>query len=275
MPDQIDLSKMDSVGLKVKGHLRIRRYWLAATSGYWDDLWDHTASKEYWRNAMAGLLPAGLEGVICRYLSQGAKILEAGCGIGHLVIALRQKGYDCYGLDYAELTIDVLKGHFPEAPFTQGDIRNLPYESEFFDAYISLGVIEHFTEGQEQMLAEAARVLKPGGKILLSVPAVNAYRLWRYKVGLYKNSSDKPFFEDCYTLSELKNLLHEGGFSYLEHHYQNPVMTFVQESFLRPLYFFVEDTRFTRSIIDRTLNFILPKQWFGHMLLVVGEKGYN
>ena len=266
---------MDSVGIIVNGHLRIRRHWKSATNDYWDDLWDHTVSKEYWRNAMTGLLPVDLDDVISRYISKGAKILEAGCGIGHVVIALRQHGYDCYGLDYAERTINVLKGHFPEVPFTQGDIRNLPYESEFFDAYISLGVIEHFTEGQEQMLAEAARVLKPGGKILLSVPAVSAYRLWRYKVGLYKNSSNKPFFEDCYTLFELKNLLHEAGFSYLEHHYQNPVMTFVQESFLRPIYLIVEDTRFTRSIIDRILNFILPKQWFGHMLSIVGEKGYN
>ena len=136
---------MDSVGLQVNGHLRIRRYWQSPTSDYWDDLWDHTTSKEYWRNAMNGFLPAGLERVISRSVTKGAKILEAGCGIGHLVIALRQNGYDCHGLDYAERTIEVLKGHFPDMPFTQGDIRKLPYESEFFDAYISLGVMEHFT----------------------------------------------------------------------------------------------------------------------------------
>ena len=132
---------MDSVGINVNGHLRIRRHWKSATNDYWDDLWDHTASKEYWRNAMIGLLPADVDDVISRYISKGAKILEAGCGIGHVVIALRRHGYDCYGLDCAERTINVLEGHFPEVPFTHGDIRNLPYESEFFDAYISLGVI--------------------------------------------------------------------------------------------------------------------------------------
>ena len=190
MADQIDLSQVDSVGVEVNGHLGIRRYWQAPTDNYWDDLWGHTPSKDYWGNAMTDFLPRVVGELITLHMPEGGRILEAGCGVGHLVIGLRQRGYDCHGLDYAVHTINLLKERFPEVPFELGDIRSLPYASSFFNAYISLGVIEHFKEGQGQMLAEAARVLKPGGKILISVPAVNAYRLLRYKAGLYKDSSE-------------------------------------------------------------------------------------
>ncbi len=63
-----------------------------------------------------------------------------------------------------------------------GDIRDLPTPDGFFDGYLSFGVIEHFPQGQEQILAEAARVVRPGGLLLLSVPALNGYRKLRGKV---------------------------------------------------------------------------------------------
>ena len=54
MPDQIDLSKMDSVGLYVNDYLRIRRYWTPPSGDFWDKLWENTNSKEYWKSALKG-----------------------------------------------------------------------------------------------------------------------------------------------------------------------------------------------------------------------------
>jgi hypothetical protein len=108
--------------------------------------------------------------------------------------------------------------------------------------------------------------------MFLSVPALNAYRALRIRLGTYDHEATEPFFEACYGLAELHELLHESGFEPIEHHYQNTVMTFVQETPLRPLYRLLEDTRYPRSAADRVLRLLLPRRWFGHMLMVVGRR---
>ncbi|MBM4026930.1 MAG: class I SAM-dependent methyltransferase, partial [Planctomycetes bacterium] len=237
MPDQIDLSRMESVPVQgPNGYLRLHRYWRTADESLWDQIWDGTPSKDYWRHGLAGHLPGAYADPFRKHLEPKSAVLEAGCGLGHVVLALRQWGHDCHGLDYAERTVRELTRVFPDVPFKQGDIRLLPYEAGAFDAYISLGVIEHFTEGHEHMLAEARRVLRPGGRIFLSVPVLNAYRRLRIRLGTYRKASSAPFFEACFQTSELAFMLREAGFRVIEHRYQNPVMTFVQESPLRPLY---------------------------------------
>jgi ubiquinone/menaquinone biosynthesis C-methylase UbiE len=56
-----------------------------------------------------------------------------------------------------------------------GDILALPYADASFDGYYSLGVIEHFTEQEiGRILAEAFRVLRPRGKVVLFWPHARA-----------------------------------------------------------------------------------------------------
>jgi SAM-dependent methyltransferase len=50
-----------------------------------------------------------------------------------------------------------------------GDVRDLPFSDNSFDAIYSMGTIEHFNE-TEQAVAEMARVLKPGGRAIIGVP---------------------------------------------------------------------------------------------------------
>jgi hypothetical protein len=61
-------------------------------------------------------------------------------------------------------------------------------------------------------------------------------------------------------------------FEPVEHHYQNTVMIFAQEIPLRPLYRLLEDTRYPRSAVGRVLRLLLPRRWFGHMLMIVGRR---
>ncbi|MCA9119930.1 MAG: methyltransferase domain-containing protein [Planctomycetaceae bacterium] len=272
MPDQIDLSLMDSIPIVPNGFLRLRRHWKAPTDGFWDQIWDGTSAKDYWKDALEGRLTRDYETLFKNYVKKGAKVLEAGCGVGQVVLALRARGYDCWGLDYAEKTINSLTDIFPDTPFVHGDIRELPFEDESFDVYVSLGVIEHFTSGQSQILAEAARVLRPNGVILISVPALNSYRKMRIRYKTYREKSALPFFEDCYSREELESLLEDAGFHCKHHTYLNTPMTAMQESPFRRLYRLVEDRRRFRGPIDRCLRWTLPKSWFGHMLMVVGEK---
>jgi len=132
MKDQIDLSKMQSVPVMGQsGHLRLHRYWKEPNSEMWDEIWNKTNAVDYWRTARAGKLAPDYERLFMKYLPPArpslpaVKILEAGCGVGQVVVALRTMGFDCYGLDYAEKVIKLLNQNFPDYPFYQGDIRRL------------------------------------------------------------------------------------------------------------------------------------------------------
>lgn len=273
MPDQIDLSAMQSVPVtSAGGYTRLHRHWREPDGEMWDEIWKGTSSNAYWAHALAGFLPKDYERLFLKYLTPGAKLLEAGCGVGQVVLAMRARGFDCYGLDFAKDIIRILNERFHDVPFHCGDIRSLPYPDASFDGYISLGVIEHFIEGQEGMLLEAARIIRPGGYIFVSVPALNRFREWKIRRGGYNENATMPFFESCISLEELNDLLRNSGFEPVEHSYLNTPMTFAQETPIRPLYRHIEDVRYVRGVVDRLLRLFLPKAWFGHMVMAVAKR---
>jgi ubiquinone/menaquinone biosynthesis C-methylase UbiE len=188
------------------------------------------------------------------------------------VISLRALGYDCVGVDFADKTISMLKSVHPSVPFHAGDIRALPFEDEVFEGYISLGVIEHFETGQVDMLKEAARVLKPGGHAFVSVPFYNPYRALRTEMKSWKSEANQPYFECCISLEELKYIIEQAGFDYVDVSYCNPIMTFAQETPIRRAYQLIEDVRYVRSAIDRSLKAFLPTRYFSHIIMIVGRK---
>ncbi|OPX25693.1 MAG: hypothetical protein B1H05_03480, partial [Candidatus Cloacimonas sp. 4484_140] len=104
------------------------------------------------------------------------KILEAGCGLGGWVIYLKERGYDILGLEYETFIIERSKQYDPEIPIIKGDINALDFPNDYFDSYISLGVIEHFEEGPQKALSEAYRVLKPNGLAFITVPYLTVLR---------------------------------------------------------------------------------------------------
>lgn len=266
MPDNIDLSTMDSIPVRVGGYQRLRRHWVSPTCGFWDGIWSVTDAQAHWKAAEAGSL-GEYERLYLKHFPKGSRVLEAGCGLGQIVVALRARGIEAEGLDYAESTIRALTARFPAVPFHLGDIRGLPFKDQSFDGLVSLGVIEHFCEGQHQILSEAARVLRKGGVLLVSVPFLNEYRLSKIRRGQYQTGTAMPFFEDCFTKQELTSLLSQAGFEVLGFKASNPVMTFVQESRLRWAYRVLEGTHYPRSIVDRVLRLFLREEVYGHMIV--------
>jgi SAM-dependent methyltransferase len=117
-----------------------------------------------------------LRDLFLSYLPKGGKIVEAGCGLGKWVIYLSRLGYDIVGIDNSELAVSNLKDYDGSLQVELGDILDIHYPDSSFDAYISMGVVEHFEEGPIPALKEAHRVLKPNGMIFVSVPTVNVLR---------------------------------------------------------------------------------------------------
>ena len=90
-------------------------------------------------------------------LPQGTRILDMGAGAGETLRLLRESGFDAIGIDLSPRAPEVLQGSFLRAPFPDGS----------FDAVLSQCAL--FISGDVPgALREARRILKPGGKLLLS-----------------------------------------------------------------------------------------------------------
>lgn len=103
-------------------------------------------------------------------------IVEAGCGNGAWVAHLQQSDNWVIGVDNYLPALQELKRHFPQSTAIAGDVRHLPFPDDFADVCISLGVVEHFPAGPEQVLNEMHRILRPGGLLFLTVPYYNWLR---------------------------------------------------------------------------------------------------
>ena len=100
-----------------------------------------------------------------------------------------------------------------------GDVHGLPYADNSFGGYLSFGVLEHFEAGMAQPLAEAYRVLKPGGILVLTIPypnVVNRLVAWRRKSQGVSVLNDDDFFESTYTRAKLEANVKGAGFEVLK-----------------------------------------------------------
>ena len=102
-----------------------------------------------------------------------ARVLDAGCGSGRLLDELTAYG-SVSGLDMNPDSVEVARGR-GHADVQEGAVESLPWEDETFDLITCLDVVEHTADDRVSM-RELRRVLVPGGRLLITVPAYQA--LW-------------------------------------------------------------------------------------------------
>jgi len=97
-------------------------------------------------------------------LPRGSRVLDMGCGAGFLTNALAARGHAVCGIDAAADSLAVAVNHdrARRVAYTRGDALRLPYRARSFDAVCAMDFLEH-VEQPERVVAEAARVLRPGG----------------------------------------------------------------------------------------------------------------
>ncbi|RFU41749.1 methyltransferase domain-containing protein [Actinomadura logoneensis] len=100
----------------------------------------------------------------------GRRILDAGCGSGPLTAALRARGADVTGIDASAGMVALARRRLGEdAALHVADLRDpLPFADGAFDDVVA-SLVLHYLEDWGPTLAETRRVLRPGGRLLVSV----------------------------------------------------------------------------------------------------------
>lgn len=146
----------------------------------------------YWHNFNKVGLQAAEAYFIQRYFGTADKILDLGCGAGRVAAALGST-YAVYGLD---LTFELLQigrqelaqqsfSSETEVAFWQANLLSLPLPDQTFRAVVCLyATIQHIPsrENRQRAFAEMARVMQPGGILLVGIdnlaPALRCYAWW-------------------------------------------------------------------------------------------------
>ena len=99
----------------------------------------------------------------------GKIALDAGCGTGRHAASMATIGYEVIGTDLTPAMLDIARTKAPTVDFRQGVFEDLPVETDSVDVIVTALAVCHATE-LTTVFSEFARVLKAGGKLLLSDP---------------------------------------------------------------------------------------------------------
>lgn len=117
--------------------------------------------------------------VLDAYPSGGGRALDYGCGAGQIVERLRNRGVDAWGCDIfyegGDYSSQVQRALFDAGVIRRIEGGRIPFDDASFDCVTSNQVFEHVSD-LDAVLAEIARVLKPGGRLLCLFPDRGVWR---------------------------------------------------------------------------------------------------
>ena len=115
----------------------------------------------------------------------GRRILDAGCGSGPLFAALGDRGAIVTGFDKSAAMVELARRRLgDDADLLVAELGSpLPFPDDMFDD-VTASLVLHYLEDWGPALAELRRVLKPGGRLIVSVDHPFAENLWHRETGL-------------------------------------------------------------------------------------------
>jgi SAM-dependent methyltransferase len=158
-------------------------------------------------------------GTLLRWLGPdltGLRVLDVAGGDGYWAGQARRRGARAVAIDIAGHKL-ARGSRLASAPaLVLGDALRLPFPDASFDRVMSICAIEHFDDGP-RALSEMARVLAPGGELVMSADTLSRKAEWPH---LYQAHCERYHVRRTYTHEQLAGLLRERGLDVEEHVYQ-------------------------------------------------------
>jgi ubiquinone/menaquinone biosynthesis C-methylase UbiE len=107
----------------------------------------------------------GTEAVLREVAAGAAHVLEVGCGTGHWLAAMRAWGCRVSGLDSSAEMLARARTRAADAELVRGRAESLPWAAATFDRVVCVNALHH-VDDKPRLVAEARRVLRPGGRFL-------------------------------------------------------------------------------------------------------------
>jgi len=229
-------------------------------------LMDAAEQRLWWYRALHARLIEAL-GVL-----QG-RVLDAGCGTGGLLAMLRARRpqLDLFGLEWSAFAA-VRAAAKSAATIARGSVNAMPFADASFDAAIAADVVCHAAVDPKQALGELRRVLRPGGRLVINMPAYQ----W-----LLSAHDRRVHNARRHTARQTARLLRDAGFVRVRARYWNslllPIMVTQRKLLSRgdaasdvaPFSPWLDATLHGMTEIERRLPFSLP---FGGSVLATAER---
>jgi SAM-dependent methyltransferase len=134
------------------------------TSAIQGPLWSERADDwaEFQEPQMRPMFEAALEALA---VGPETRLLDVGCGSGLALRLAADRGADVTGLDASAGLLAHARRRLPGAPIVQGELEQLPFDAGSFDAVTGFNSFQYAAR-PVSALAEAVRVLAPGGRVL-------------------------------------------------------------------------------------------------------------
>jgi ubiquinone/menaquinone biosynthesis C-methylase UbiE len=171
---------------------------------------------------------AGHEVHVCRYREartllrwlgedlRGLRVLDVAAGDGYWAARTRKRGARAVALDLAGAKLGRGRQLSDPPALVRSDALRLPFRDASFDRVMSICAIEHFDDG-EKALDEMARVLAPGGELVMSADSLTLAEHWP---NLYRAHCERYHVKRTYSHQELTALLAARGLDVTQYRYQ-------------------------------------------------------
>ncbi len=146
------------------------------------------------------------------------RVLDAGCGTGAMMRWAGEKlgAIDIHGIDIAPEALAYCRAENPAWTVREGSVLDLPFPADMFDLVISNDVIQHLPTngGDVQGIREMARVLVPGGALLLRTNS---------RLGMWQRTDARDYDYQRFIQEEVTQLLSAAGLTPVRATYANMI----------------------------------------------------
>lgn len=199
---------------------------------------------------------------------KGKKILEVGSGSGQMSAFLASKGGKVHLLDISKKSLEFSGRYFVSknlpVKLYQQDAFHMKISPESFDYVWNGGVVEHFNDAEKiLMLKEMWKLVKPGGKLLVTVPNAFDFPFMVAKKILELRKKWAFGEEDDLTIIRMSNLARSAGIKEFSVYAYNPIVGF---------WFFPYGREITDFLGLNTFERHKSQTPFGHVIVLVAKK---